>query len=239
VARLGLVDYEAAWGLQKRLAAARAAGKVDDLLLLLEHPHTYTLGRSAQAKHLLLDASAQSERGVKVVWVDRGGDITYHGPGQLVGYPILHLGQTQDDGRLPKADYVGYIRHIEAMLIRALAAFGIRGEAEAGFTGVWVDGTRAPGKIGAIGVRVNGAGVSTHGFALNVNTDLSYFGGIVPCGIPDRPVTSLAAILGRRVDMGEALEAVERAFAAEFSRELRTANGAALKLKLLTDGTHA
>jgi lipoate-protein ligase B len=221
VTRLGLVDYQTAWDLQKRLAAARAAGQIDDVLLLLEHPHTYTLGRAGQAENLLLDEDGQAERGVQVVWVDRGGDITYHGPGQLVGYPILHLGRLQSDGRLPQADYVGHLRRIEATLIRAMAEFGITAHVESGFTGVWVDGGHAPGKVAAIGVRVDAAGVSTHGFALNVKPDLSYFNGIVPCGITDRPVTSLQAIMGGEVDMDAALDAVERAFAAEFQCELR------------------
>lgn len=222
VARLGRVDYREAWALQKRLAEARAAGQRDDLLLLLEHPHTYTLGRTGQAEHLLLDEAQQAERGVEVIWVDRGGDVTYHGPGQLVGYPILHLGQPRDDGRLPQADYVGYVRRIEATLIRAAADFGLSAYAESGYTGVWVETERGPEKLAAIGVRVSGAGVSTHGFAINVNTDLSYFAGIVPCGIPDRPVTSLAALLGHPASMDAAMDSVERAFAAEFGRMLKT-----------------
>jgi lipoyl(octanoyl) transferase len=221
VARLGTVDYQAAWDLQKRLATARAGGEIDDVLLLLEHPHTYTLGRSGHIENLLLDEVQRAARGVTVEWVDRGGDITYHGPGQLVGYPILYLGELRATNGSFRANYVGHVRCIEATLIRAVGAFGVSAYAERGYTGVWTNTARGPEKIAAMGVRVNAKGVSTHGFALNANTDLSYFEGIVPCGIPDRPVTSLARLLDREVDMGAAMDAVERAFAAEFGRELR------------------
>ena len=222
VARLGLIDYQSAWDLQKRLAAARAADRANDTLLLLEHPHIYTLGRTGQEENLLLDEAQRTARGVEVAWVDRGGDITYHGPGQLVGYPIMDLGQPQQDGRIPQADYVGYVRLIEAMLIRALETSGSVAYAEAGYTGVWVDGQSGPEKVGAIGVRVNAGGVSMHGFALNVSTDLSYFGDIIPCGIDDRAVTSLETLLGREVSMDEAMNAVEDAFAATFEVSLRS-----------------
>ena len=223
VARLGLVEYQAAWDLQRRLAAERAAGEIQDILLLLEHPHIYTLGHSAHEENLLLDEAQRKKRGVQVAWVDRGGDITYHGPGQLVGYPILKLGQPQDYGRLPQADYVGYLRRIEAMLIRAVAEFGIIAYAEDGYTGLWVDSSSGPQKLAAIGVRVSGKGVSMHGFAVNVSTDLSYFGGIVPCGIADRPVTSLQALLGESVTMNATMTAIESAFAATFEYEMNAA----------------
>jgi len=222
VARLGLVDYHTAWDLQKRLAAARASGEIGDTLLLLEHPHTYTLGRSGHVENLVWDEAQRAARGVAVEWVDRGGDITYHGPGQLVGYPIMQLREPQAERGQLRANYLGYLRRIEATLVRAAGAFGIDAYTEAGYTGVWTDQGRGPEKIAAIGVRVDVKGVSTHGFALNVNTDLSYFDGIIPCGIDDRPVTSLAALLGQQMDMGAVLDVVEGAFAAEFERELRT-----------------
>lgn len=216
VSRLGLVAYQPAWELQKRLAAERAAGHIDDSLLLLEHPHTYTLGRAASADNLVWDEAQRAARGVQVMWVDRGGDVTYHGPGQLVGYPILDLGRPQKQARWLRAAYVDYVRRLEAMLVEVAAAFGVEAHTEPGYTGVWVERHAGPAKIAAIGVRVSGKGVSTHGFALNANTDLGYFDGIVPCGIPDRPVTSLAALLGHAVDMQAVMDATERAFASTF-----------------------
>ena len=137
VRRLGLVPYAEAWELQKRLALQRAADEIPDTLVLLEHPHTYTLGRSGHAENLLLDEAGLAARGVAVHWVDRGGDITYHGPGQLVGYPILKLGNVvAEDGRIPQADYVGYVRRIEETLIRALVKFELVTGQVPGLTGV-------------------------------------------------------------------------------------------------------
>lgn len=193
--QLGLVDYQQAWDMQRSLAEARAANAIDDTLILLEHPHTYTLGRSAHIEHLLLSAHECAKRGIAVIDVDRGGDITYHGPGQLVAYPIRYLGQPDASGRLVPTDYVGYVRRLEEVLIRTIAAFGITGQRVEGLTGVWVETRVGQAKIAAIGVRVNARGVSTHGVALNVTPDLSYFDGIVPCGITDKAVTSLWVLL--------------------------------------------
>lgn len=222
---LGVIDYETAWALQHRLATARGDGTLaDDVLLLLEHPHTYTLGRSADRANLLYDAEARSRRGIALVESDRGGDITYHGPGQLVAYSIRYLGKADPSGRLATGDYVGYLRRLEGALIMTLAEYGVSGYAEAGYTGVWVTTKDGPAKVAAIGVRVTAAGVSLHGCALNVSTDLDYFGGIIPCGIDDRPVTSLAALQG-----GEAppLATVKRdfvtAFGEAFGAEMRPA----------------
>jgi lipoyl(octanoyl) transferase len=192
---LGLVNYHAAWDLQRSLAEARAAGEIGDTLITVEHPHTYTLGRSAQVEHLLLSAEECAARSIEVVEVDRGGDITYHGPGQLVAYPIRYLGQVDTSGRLVATDYVGYVRKLEEVLIHTIETFGIVGRREEGLTGVWVDTRFGPAKIAAIGVRVNARGISTHGVALNVTTDLSYFDGIVPCGISDKAVISLWTLL--------------------------------------------
>jgi len=219
------MDYAQAWELQKRLVAARTEGRIEDVLLLLEHPHTYTLGRSGKIEHLLMSEAERQARGVTVHWVDRGGDITYHGPGQLVGYPIISLGSHTVHGvesstgrdRIPQTDYVRYLRDLEEVLIRALAAFGVRGERVTGYTGVWVDGE----KIAAIGVKVNAQGISCHGFALNVCTDLSYFAGIVPCGIHDRGVTSLDRLLGRPVTMDEVAQAVAASFGQVFGLEMQ------------------
>jgi lipoyl(octanoyl) transferase len=219
----GLMDYLEAWELQRRLAAARAAGCIPDTLILLEHPPTYTLGRSGKAAHLLMDEAERAARGVSLYKVDRGGDITYHGPGQLVGYPILHLGRPGAGGRLPQVDYVGYLRRIETVLIRALAVWGIAARRSQGYTGVWVDpGTAGePVKLSAIGVKVDGRGISQHGFALNVDPDLSYFEGIVPCGIRDRGVSSIARLLGRPLDLDEVAAVVAEQFAREFRLDWR------------------
>lgn len=226
VRRLGLVPYREAWELQKRLAAERAAGSIPDTLLLLEHPHTYTLGRSGHIENLLLTEDQRTERGVTVEWVDRGGDITYHGPGQLVGYPILRLGRPVDgNGHIPQADYVGYVRKIEKMLIRALARFGLVSGQIPGLTGVWVQADVAsrcphcppharlmPSKIAAIGVKVDAKGISQHGFALNVEPDMSYFDGIIPCGIKDHGVVSMADLLVHPPTMAEVMDEVEAQF---------------------------
>lgn len=200
VRRLGLVPYEEAWALQKRLADARRGGLIPDTLVLLEHPHTYTIGRSGTRNHVFLTEGELSARGITCLDVDRGGDVTYHGPGQLVGYPIVDLG--------PKPDVGLYLRTLEGCLIDVLADFGIAAGRLSGYTGVWI-GDR---KIVAIGVKVS-QGVTTHGFALNVSTDLSFFTHILACGIPDKGVTSIALELGAAPPM----EAVEDAVIARFT----------------------
>jgi lipoyl(octanoyl) transferase len=222
------MDYAEAWELQKRLVADRTEGQMEDTLLLLEHPHTYTLGRSGKIENLLMSDAERREHGVSVHWVDRGGDITYHGPGQLVGYPIVAVGSGQwavsggaARDRIPQVDYVRYLRDIEIVLIRALAVFGVRGERVSRYTGVWVGDE----KIAAIGVKVNARGISSHGFALNVCADLSYFAGIVPCGIHDRGVTSLDRLLGRPVTIDEAADVVVDSFGAVFGLEMERPAG--------------
>ena len=200
VRRLGLVPYPEAWALQNRLADARRAGLAPDTLILLEHPHTYTIGRSGTRDHVFLTDSELAVRGITCLDVDRGGDVTYHGPGQLVGYPIFDLGPQPDVGR--------YLRNLEDCLIETLADFGIAAGRLSGYTGVWI-GDR---KIAAIGVKVS-QGVTTHGFALNVSTDLSLFTHILPCGIPDKGVTSMALEVGRAPAMTE----VEARVMAHFS----------------------
>jgi len=200
VRRLGLVPYPEAWALQNRLADARRAGLAPDTLILLEHPHTYTIGRSGTRDHVFLTDSELAVRGITCLDVDRGGDVTYHGPGQLVGYPIFDLGPQPDVGR--------YLRNLEDCLIETLADFGIAAGRLSGYTGVWI-GDR---KIAAIGVKVS-QGVTTHGFALNVSTDLSLFMHILPCGIPDKGVTSMALEVGRAPAMTE----VEARVMAHFS----------------------
>jgi lipoyl(octanoyl) transferase len=195
VRRLGLVPYDEAWALQNRLAVARRAGAVPDTLILLEHPHTYTIGRSGTRDHVFLSEAEMAARGITCLDVDRGGDVTYHGPGQLVGYPILDLSPTPDVGL--------YLRNLEGCLIDVLADFGIAAGRLPGYTGVWI-GDR---KIAAIGIKVS-QGVTTHGFALNVSTDLSLFTHILACGIPDKGVTSMAVELGGQPQMAAVEEAV-------------------------------
>ncbi len=191
VSHLGLVDYQEAWELQGRLVRARREGLVPDMLLLLQHPPTYTLGRRGSHDNILLGSEELRERGIRIYDVDRGGDVTYHGPGQLVGYPILKL----PHGR--RQDFAWYIRSLERAILLAAEDLGVRAHLIEHYSGVWVGDE----KICAIGVKVDAAGITSHGFALNVNTDLSCFGHIIPCGIKDKGVTSLRRVLGRRVSM--------------------------------------
>ena len=208
-ALLGLdeVEYLEAWDIQRRLVAARQSGALPDTLVLLRHPHTYTMGRRASNDHVLLDEAALAQRGIALHWVDRGGDVTYHGPGQIVGYPILDIRQRG-------LDVHQYLRALEEVLIRTLASYGVVGARDPDYTGVWVKER----KIAAIGIKIS-RGVSSHGFALNVNTDLSYFQDIVPCGITDRQVTSLEQQLGAPQDVGTVLAAVTYAFSEVFGQE--------------------
>ena len=191
----GQVAYDEAWDWQKELVAERSESPdLPHKLLLLEHPHTYTLGRRGKSENLLLSPAELDARGITVHRVDRGGDITYHGPGQLVGYPILNMRQL---GRQGLGEMRAYVEDIEEMLIQTVAAFDLEACRYPGFTGVWVDTPQGLEKIAAIGIRINNAGITSHGFALNVSTDLSYFSGIVPCGIEDHGVTSMQAVLQR------------------------------------------
>ncbi|HEY9289203.1 MAG TPA: lipoyl(octanoyl) transferase LipB [Candidatus Dormibacteraeota bacterium] len=211
VRRLGLVPYGEAWAMQQRLADARRAAIIPDTLLLLEHPHTYTIGRSGTRDHVFLSEAQLAERGITCLEVDRGGDVTYHGPGQLVGYPIFDLGTAPDVG--------GYVRRLEACLIEALADFGIPAGRLSGYTGVWI----GEEKIAAIGVKIS-RGVTTHGFALNVSTDLGLFRHILPCGIPDKGVTSMAAKLGRAPTMSQVEDAVAAHFENRFALPVEPAS---------------
>jgi lipoate-protein ligase B len=234
VKRLGLVPYREAWAWQKQLAAERAADLIPDTLLLLEHPHTYTFGRSGHAGNLLWGEEELRQRGVTVEWVDRGGDVTYHGPGQVVGYPILKVGiPVGEEGRLPQADYVGYVRKLEEMIIRAIAHFGLVTGQLNGLTGVFVHPDResrcafcppekrkAPSKIAAIGVKVDARGVTQHGFALNVEPDMDYFKGIIGCGLPDHPAISMAELLGPPPPMSEVMDELGKQFGKVFDREM-------------------
>jgi len=212
VRRLGLLDYQAGLDLQRELVERRKRGEIDDQLLLLEHPDVITLGVKTRndRSHILESEDALAERGVSVFETGRGGDVTYHGPGQLVGYPIIDL-------KPDRCDVHRYVRDLEEVLIRAVAAFGITAVRIDGLTGIWVGPPGGEAKVAAIGVRIS-RWVTSHGFALNVNTDLSRFGLIVPCGITDRGVTSMEQLLGRSVPMDEVANAVINAFSSVFSR---------------------
>ncbi len=207
VRRLGTIGYQEALDLQARLVEDRKQGRISDQLLLLEHPAVITLGVKAHndRAHLLATPASLAAQGVGLFEAGRGGDVTYHGPGQLVGYPILDL-------KPDRCDVHRYVRDLEEVLIRAVAGFGIAATRVRGLTGIWVGND----KLAAIGVRIS-RWVTSHGFALNVSTDLSRFTLIVPCGLADRGVTSMARLLGHAVPMAEVEDAIVREFHAVFA----------------------
>ncbi|MEP7287638.1 MAG: lipoyl(octanoyl) transferase LipB [Chloroflexota bacterium] len=217
VRRLGVMPYAEAWAMQEQLAKLRGADEIPDTLLLVEHPHTYTLGTSAHDENLLFTLEQLETYGIEVHWVNRGGDITYHGPGQLVGYPIIKLPAGADGLH---ADVIDYVRRLERTLIALLATYDIRAYAYPSYTGVWLDSNGVPAKIAAIGVKVNTRRVTLHGFALNVNTDLDYFKGIIPCGIADKPVTSMQVVLDCPLDIAEVAARTANAFGAVFGKTM-------------------
>jgi len=202
---LGLIPYAEALALQSDLVERRRTGEIPDQLLLLQHPHIITLGTGSSRAHVLADEARRRELEIDLVEVGRGGDVTYHGPGQLVGYPILDL-------KPDRKDVHRYLRDLETVLVRTLDEIGIRGEPVPDLTGVWVEGR----KIAAIGVRVSSGWITSHGFALNVSNDLSYFDTIVPCGIQDVSVTSVSQELGRKVGIIELVGGVTQAFSEVF-----------------------
>ena len=204
---LGLIPYAEALALQSDLVGRRRTGDIPDQLLLLQHPHVITLGTAASRSHVLADESRRRELGIDLVDVGRGGDVTYHGPGQLVGYPILDL-------KPDRKDVHQYLRDLEAVLVHTLDEMGIRGEPLPNLTGVWVDGR----KIAAIGVRISSGWITSHGFALNVSNDLSFFETVVPCGIQDVSVTSVSQELGRPFAVPDMLGMVSEAFSEIFGR---------------------
>jgi len=203
---LGLIPYAEAHDLQEKLVERRKRDEIPDQLLLLEHPHVITLGRVASRANILADDATRSRLGVELFETGRGGDVTYHGPGQLVGYPIVKLQPGRQDIRR-------YVRDIQEALVRAARDFGVEAEPRGGdFVGVWVGDE----KLAAIGVRIS-RWVTMHGFAFNVNTDLNYFQLIIPCGIRGHGVTSLQKLLGHNVDMRLVVESVTRHFVEVFS----------------------
>jgi lipoyl(octanoyl) transferase len=224
IVELGLMGYGDAWALQKRLVAARKANAIEDVLLLCEHPHVITLGRSGKREHLLASEHVLKQKGVELHATDRGGDITYHGPGQIVGYPILNLGAI-------RRDVVWYVRMLEEAMIRATAEFGVSAGRIEGKTGIWVRAAATEEKLAAIGVHIS-RWVTSHGFAYNVSTDLRFFDLIVPCGIADRKATSLEKILGRSVERKEVAPQLVKHFGEVFGLEMTQASRQELLEKL-------
>ncbi len=209
VEQFGLVPYAEALRLQQERITARKAGEVPDTLLLLEHPHVYTLGRNARGENLLVSSERLAALGAEVFEADRGGDVTYHGPGQLVGYPIFDLAQH-------RRDLAWFMRSLEEVFIKVAGNFGVSAGRIKGCPGVWV----RDAKLVAMGVHVS-RWVTSHGFAFNVATDLSYFDHIVPCGIRDKQVTSLEKLLGRPVDMESVIDLVVEHFGKVFGLEMQ------------------
>jgi lipoyl(octanoyl) transferase len=231
---LGQEPYEAAWKLQQQLAEEIGSGQRPPTLLLLEHPHTYTFGRRGDAKNLLWGPEELTRRGIETFWVDRGGDVTYHGPGQLVGYPLIPLGKPDPQtGATAIVDYVGFLRKIETVLIWTLAGFGLAAGQIPGKTGVWIQPDvasrcircdprlkQAPSKIASIGVKVDVRGVTRHGFALNVAPEMSYWDGIIPCGLEGVEMVSLADLLEPEPAMEVVIGRVSQVFGEVFGFEM-------------------
>jgi lipoyl(octanoyl) transferase len=237
VVQLGVLDYAEGLRVQQRLVDLRKTGEIGDVLLLLEHSPVITLGRNARAANVVASPEVLAVRGVEVFECDRGGDVTFHGPGQLVGYPIFDLRGHELlplDGDLRSRTFAGggaratqtrktlgavdYVRRLEEVLIRTCGEFGIPTRRVGGLTGAWTEAEPAA-KIAAIGVHISRS-VTSHGFALNVNTDLSYFDLIVPCGITAKPVTSMQKELGHEVDLNEVAQAVSRNFGGVFGSQM-------------------
>ena len=216
VVNLGRLDYAAALALQQQVSALRQQESISDVLLLVEHPPVLTLGRNAHREHVVAGDELLARRGISLFETNRGGDVTYHGPGQLVGYPILHLRRLT-----PSLGIVEYLRKLEEVLIRACADYGVLTQRAPGRAGVWTmpGGAVAEKKIAALGVHV-ARGVTTHGFALNVTTDLKDFALIVPCGIRDRGVTSIEAEVDLAPSLDQAANSISRHFGRVFGRQM-------------------
>ncbi len=208
----GLLDYQQAWDLQKELQQRRIKNECSDTLILTEHPHTYTIGKGGGEENLVASESSLKREGIKVYRIERGGDITYHGPGQVVGYPILDL----HDYYL---DTLRFLRDLEEVIILTLKDYSVEAGRIEGLTGVWVDGE----KIAALGVKMS-RWVTMHGFAFNINPDLAYYQNIIPCGIADKPVTSLKKILGKEVVLDEVEEKLVTHFSQVFQVEFEEKN---------------
>jgi lipoyl(octanoyl) transferase len=230
VLQLGTLDYATGLRLQQRLIDLRKEGRIGDVLLLLEHTPVITLGRNAKQKNIVASSALLEQRGVEVFECDRGGDVTFHGPGQLVGYPIFDLrGFPSKEGKRQTLGAIEYVRGLEEVLIRACADFGIAAMRIPGLTGVWTNPASAQAgvsaasageaKVAALGVHIS-RGITSHGFALNVNTDLSYFDLIIPCGIATRPVTSMQREVQSEVPADAVAESVARNFGRVFNSQI-------------------
>ncbi len=243
VYHLGVLEYMQAWQLQNNMAAEIARGERPPTLLLLQHPHCYTLGRRGRPEHLLWEEEQLKQKNIPVYWVDRGGDITYHGPGQLVGYPLIPLGPLRFEkitstpfitqNQLPKVDYTGFLRKLEIVIILALRSLNIPCKQINGLTGVWVQppnslrdqhnstlNQKQPAKIAALGVKVDAQGISRHGFALNIDPDMQFWEGIIPCGLKDHAVTSLAEFFKPLPAIEQIDQAIVASFAEVFNYEM-------------------
>jgi lipoyl(octanoyl) transferase len=219
ILQLGTIDYATGLRLQQRLVELRKNGQIGDVLLLLEHTPVITLGRNAKTKNILASAEFLAQRGVEVSECDRGGDVTFHGPGQLVAYPIFDLrGFPAHDGKRKTLGVIEYVRRLEEVLIRTCADYRIPAKRIAGLAGVWIDKS-VEAKIAALGVHIS-RGVTSHGVALNVNTDLSFFNLIIPCGIESKPVTSIEKELGKKVPLEEVANSVSRNFGQVFESQI-------------------
>jgi len=221
---LGQIDYAEALALQKRVVAARKADAIADALLVCEHPHVITQGRNGKREHLLVSERVLRQKGMDYYETSRGGDITYHGPGQIVGYPILNLGAI-------RRDVVWYVRTLEEAMIHATAEFGITAERVAGKTGIWVRAGNTEEKLAAIGVHIS-RWVTSHGFAYNVCTDLRNFELIVPCGIADRKAASLEKLLGRNMEQKEVAPRIAKHLGELLGREMKETSKKELLEKL-------
>ena len=204
---LNNIDYQEAWDLQKEILEMRVDEKINDILFLLEHPHTYTLGKVADKRNLIGSVDYLMQNKISVFDIDRGGDITYHGPGQIVGYPIIDLKKWKQDTHR-------YLRSLEEVIIKTCSEYGLKGVRDSKYTGVWIGDK----KIAAIGIKVS-RWVTMHGFAFNINTDLDFFSGIIPCGIVDKGVTSLKNELSKSIDISEVKEKLVNNFKNIFDYE--------------------
>lgn len=240
---LGQIEYQKAWNLQNQLAEQIAAGEQPPTLLLLEHSHVYTFGRQGSEDNLIWGEQQLKQHGVDVHWVDRGGDVTYHGPGQLVVYPLLPLGvgsmnEVNGKARMPKGDYVAYLRMLEKTMIKTLAHYGVVSGQRKGLTGVWVQPDvlsrcvhcppaqrLSPAKIASIGVKVDVKGITRHGFALNVDPDMSYWDGIIACGLDEQNKASLAYFFEEPPIVDNVADTVIEMFSQVFGYKMQVAEG--------------
>jgi lipoyl(octanoyl) transferase len=219
---LGLTDYKDAWDIQKSVHQLRFENKIDDVLFLLEHPHTYTLGKTADKENLICSKKYLNDNNISVYDIDRGGDITYHGPGQIVGYPIINLTKWKQDTHK-------YLRAIEEVIIKVCSEYGLNGSRVNKYTGVWIEDR----KICAIGIKVS-RWITMHGFAFNINTDLKLFNGIIPCGISDKDVTSLNKELKEEVSLNEVKERIIHHFSNQFKYDQIEFNSKSELLNLIS-----